>query len=96
MVLIPFPLFLVLITQRALYEDNPNTDNCGNPDDILYLTLTVPCIKLSPSQNCFVTLSLMHDVDQDKRCFHCIFSSTPTIKVGEIVYIQQNVLMDML
>lgn len=71
--------------------------NNTSTHELQYLVLTVPCIRFSTfKESYFMTLSLMGDKDPDKKCFHCIISSNPISKVGEIVYIQQDDLMRLL
>jgi len=81
---------------KSLYAECPQ-EEIKESNRQQYLTLTVPCIHFSQSDfSYYITLSLMYDSEPSKRCFHCILSTTPRGKVGEIYYILQDELMDML
>jgi hypothetical protein len=81
----------------SLYAQFPQSLNSESAKQQQYLTLTVPCIEFNQSRvSYYITLSLMYDSDPSKRCFHCILSSMPRGKIGEIYHIEQDRLMNML
>lgn len=81
----------------SLFEEFPTIREETNSETISnesYLALTVPCMEFTPADSkYFITLSLMYDSNPTKRCFHCILSTEPTSKVGEIFYIDQDELL---
>lgn len=81
----------------SLYAQFPQSVNSESTKQDQYLTLTVPCIEFNQIRiSYYITLSLMYHSDSSKRCFHCILSSTPQGKIGEIYHIEQDHLMNML
>mmetsp|Transcript_22195 Transcript_22195/g.32844 ORF Transcript_22195/g.32844 Transcript_22195/m.32844 type:complete len:305 (+) Transcript_22195:30-944(+) len=82
----------------SLYAQFPQSvDSESAKQEQQYLALTVPCIEFNQSRvSYYITLSLMYDSDPSKRCFHCIISSTPRGKIGEVYHIEQDHLMNML
>lgn len=93
-----FQVFLFALT---------DTDVIGKPSNINqeveYQSITIPCRNFSTMPVPFhITLTLMYDVDPNKRCFHCILSPVTSIRsplkepLGKLHIVNQTSIMELL
>mmetsp|Transcript_14604 Transcript_14604/g.18463 ORF Transcript_14604/g.18463 Transcript_14604/m.18463 type:complete len:400 (-) Transcript_14604:315-1514(-) len=78
-------------------DDDEEEEHTEEDNDVKYPSLTVPCVNFGThEQPYYITFSLMHDKNPDKRCFHCIIQKEPKVSIGEIYSVSQKFLMEML
>lgn len=59
-------------------DRTPVNEDDADAMDATHASMTLPCVRFGPNSTpLLVTITLMNDVDPEKRCFHCVFSPDP-------------------